>query len=105
MTNKQNTVAFLIGAAVGGAAALLLAPESGVETRRRLAQGAKDMKGKTTAKAELIKGALSDAKTAYREKINKQHETLLDKPHESQFDFARGRVRAQPPDTGSKEIG
>lgn len=103
MTNKQNTVAFLIGAAVGGATALLLAPESGAETRRRISQGAKDMKGKTSAKAELIKGALVDAKTAYREKIDKEHQRL-DRPHDAQFDFARGRARTQP-DSGSKEIG
>jgi gas vesicle protein len=99
MTNNNNksALAFLIGAAVGGATALLLAPKSGAEARRRLAQGARDMKVKTRDKAELLKGAVSDAKTAYREKLDNRHET--------QFDFARGRMRAgiQPPGAQSPD--
>lgn len=58
MSRKQDTVlAFLVGAAVGGAAALLLAPEKGEVTRRRLREGG----GKAYDKS---KQALSRAATA-----------------------------------------
>lgn len=69
-------MAFLLGAAVGAGVALLLAPASGEETRRRLAEGAKrigdeiDDKVKT-AKDELkhragdVKAAIGAGRDAY----------------------------------------
>lgn len=39
----------LIGAAIGAIVALLLAPTEGVETRSRIASGAKSVKGKCTS--------------------------------------------------------
>ena len=50
MENNQRrgsgALAFLIGALAGGLAAVLLAPQSGAETRDRLKRGARDLREK-----------------------------------------------------------
>lgn len=38
-TNKNSTLAFVMGAALGGAVALLLAPDKGTVTRQRIRAG------------------------------------------------------------------
>ncbi len=44
MSDSRDTIlAFVLGAIAGGMTALLMAPESGRETRRRLRDGAQDM--------------------------------------------------------------
>ncbi len=98
MARKRYTaLAFLIGAAAGGITALLLAPEKGKITRRRLREGGgkivdkgKDALGRT-AKAigegaqeqghalsaaagqqmGAVRGAVAEAKDAYRREIDK----------------------------------
>lgn len=45
---------FLAGAAAGAVAAVLLAPDSGENTRARIRQGAEDVKGK--AKDKILEG-------------------------------------------------
>lgn len=74
--------ALLLGAAAGGVAAILLAPHSGTETRRRLkdgflngkqtvAQRSKELtdagKKRVTDEAHRIDAALKAGKTAYRQ--------------------------------------
>jgi gas vesicle protein len=53
-------LAFLGGAVVGGAAAMLLAPRSGAETRRKIADLAEQGKGK----AERVPVAVREARHA-----------------------------------------
>jgi gas vesicle protein len=69
MSNNGNQgsvlVAFLIGAVAGAAVALLYAPATGEETRRRLAERARD--GREKAEQLAREG---------REFINRQRETL-----------------------------
>ncbi len=78
-------VAFLLGAVTGGVAALLLAPSSGEETRKKLAEGlgkAKDSAGKGLGKAKEFAGSQKDAlkeayeegKKAYRKNTKKKDE-------------------------------
>jgi gas vesicle protein len=89
MENKHRrgsaTVAFLIGAVAGGVAALLLAPQSGAQTRSRLKRGAHNLRergadlahrGEERAEtvAGALKGAASEAKRTYRSEIEKQRE-------------------------------
>jgi gas vesicle protein len=50
-------VAFLAGAALGAIAALLLAPQSGEETRRRLRSAAKEASERVRQVAERAEGA------------------------------------------------
>jgi gas vesicle protein len=75
-------IAFLLGAAAGGVAALLLAPASGTETRKKIkdtVHGTKNkaVKGLEGAKdfAEVQKEALKEAviggKEAYRKAVNR----------------------------------
>jgi gas vesicle protein len=72
-------VAFLIGAVAGGVAALLFAPQTGAQMRGRIRRGARDMRERggqlahdLTDQAGNIKGAVTEARTAYRDEIDKR---------------------------------
>jgi gas vesicle protein len=54
-------VAFVVGAAVGAAVALLYAPAPGVETRRRVKGAAREMTQKAKSGAQQIQGTLGDS--------------------------------------------
>ena len=54
-------VAFVVGAAVGAAVALLYAPAPGEETRRRVTGAARDMTRKAKSGVEQLQGSLGDS--------------------------------------------
>ena len=54
MSDRNELLAFLLGAVAGGVTALLLAPGEGGETRRRLREGARDLKDTAGVKARHI---------------------------------------------------
>jgi gas vesicle protein len=86
-TNNDNTVmAFVLGAAVGGLAALLLAPRSGQETRRRLLETAEDL---YETGEEKVKEVTSDV----RERATEVGETVKDRV-EGATEGARSQVDA-----------
>ncbi len=61
MTNDQKVVlGFLCGLAAGAVAGILLAPESGVETRKKLAEKAKDLSGDLGEQLSSTFGRLSE---------------------------------------------
>jgi gas vesicle protein len=75
-------VAFLVGAVAGGVAALLLAPASGTETRKKLAEGLRRAKEKAAEELDhakeiadlqrqAIKEAYAEGKSAYQRKLKK----------------------------------
>lgn len=70
MSDNRNDalLSFLLGAAVGAGVALLLAPATGEETRRRLGETAKklghDAEGKLTDLKEEVKHRAGDVKAA-----------------------------------------
>ncbi len=75
-------VAFLVGAVAGSVAALLLAPASGADTRKKLADGLRKAKDKAldgfeSAKdfagthKEAIKEAYQEGKDAYQRSLKK----------------------------------
>jgi gas vesicle protein len=78
-------LAFMVGATVGAAAALLLAPATGEETREYLGKRARE--GRDRA---------ADAANKGREIINRQRESLT-----SAFDRARDQFNAATRETGS----
>lgn len=85
-------VAFVLGALAGAAAALLMAPASGEETRRVLAEKARE--GRERA---------SDAARQGRDFMNRQRDTLssaIDKGREA-YEQARGN--APRPAPGAEE--
>jgi len=72
-------VAFLIGAVAGGVAALLFAHQSGAQTRGRIKRGAIDMRDRggdfardMKGRAGNLKGAVNEARTTYRDEMDKQ---------------------------------
>ena len=72
-------VAFLIGAVAGGLAALLFAPQSGAQMRGRIKRGARDMRDRGGQLAHdmqdhagNMKGAVSEARAAYRDEMDKR---------------------------------
>ncbi|MBK7703545.1 MAG: YtxH domain-containing protein [bacterium] len=98
MSRHTNTLlAFVLGAAVGGITALLLAPDKGENTRRRLRDGgagglrrSKDALNRTAAsleedarekgqnvsdavrqRVEAARGAVSEARDAYRREMDR----------------------------------
>ena len=72
-------VAFLIGAVAGGLTALLFAPQSGAQMRGQIKRGARDMRERggqfaheMQDRAGNVKGAVSEARTAYRDELDKR---------------------------------
>ena len=54
MSTSKFFAGFIVGGALGAVAGILLAPKSGEETRKMLAQGAKDMVQKADEAAKQI---------------------------------------------------
>jgi len=80
-SNARGSVAlaFLIGAVAGGVAALLIAPQTREQVRGRIKRGARDIgeRGGDFARdiqhrAGNMKDAVSDARTAYGDEMDKR---------------------------------
>lgn len=83
--NKETSnvvVAFLVGAVAGSVVALLFAPASGAETRKKIAEGVRKAKDKTLgglesakeyaeAHKEALKEAYQEGKEAYQKSLKK----------------------------------
>ena len=71
--NSDTALAFLLGAVTGGIVALLLAPEKGEVTRRKIREGAGDIYGKgrgwTEEKARDIRQKAGGAGDWVKEKV------------------------------------
>ena len=97
MSNNNDTVlAFFIGAVAGAVTALLLAPQSGQETRQALRRGAGDLQHRGTdmfgnaketvarkahevtdgarTRVDAVKEAANEAKAAYRREMERTAE-------------------------------
>lgn len=62
MSNNTNTaLAFVLGAALGGITALLLAPAKGEVTRQRIREGGATLANKGAAAVENAKSTIADA--------------------------------------------
>lgn len=72
-----------IGAAVGAGTALLLAPMSGQETRRKLAEQAEKVSTEAKKAGEKALGYLEDASAATASAVNQKH-TPGARPHVNQ---------------------
>ena len=90
---KDTFLAFLLGAVTGGIVALMLAPASGSETRRKLAEASSDayrrckdsvdqiggdiggqargVADSARHQVDAVKGAVSEAKGAYQRELKK----------------------------------
>jgi gas vesicle protein len=74
---------FLLGSLVGAGVALLIAPQSGKETREKIKEYAESVKEKATESVQKVKGVLEEKKAvlsaaveagkeAYRKEANKE---------------------------------
>ena len=87
MSARNTFWAFVLGAAAGGAAAILLAPDRGEKTRRRLLDGAdktlhdvkdtvegtaKNLGNEVGMRREAVTEAVHTAKETYRHELEKK---------------------------------
>lgn len=74
-TNGKVMLALLIGAAAGAAAALLFAPESGADTRRKISEGVSDLGKKIMGRGEEMADEAGDmydnARSTVRSKVTR----------------------------------
>src|SRR6185436_2275574 len=83
-------VAFVLGAVTGAAVALLMAPQSGEETRRLLAEKARESRDKA-----------NEAARQGREFVNRGRETLSNAIERGREAYEQARGKAAPaPDGG-----
>ena len=88
MNDSRNTSAlsgFLIGAVVGAGLALLLAPATGVETRRRLGDTARRMRDGARDRIDQARGTIGDLKEEARAAVQSGRDA-----------FARSRQGGRP---------
>jgi gas vesicle protein len=73
MENGKNAggilLAFIAGSAIGAVAALLLAPSSGAETRRKIKTTSLDTKDKALEKVDAVKSEASNLIERGKEKV------------------------------------
>ena len=85
-------VAFVLGAVTGAAVALLMAPASGEDTRRRLAEKARE--GRDRANEAARQG---------REFVNRQKDTIATAIERGRDAYEQARGAATRPSTGGGE--
>jgi gas vesicle protein len=88
-------VAFIAGAAVGAAVALLFAPATGEETRRYLGERAREGRARAAEAARQGRERAAEAARQGREAFNRQRDNLT-----TAFDRAREQYQ---PATGPRE--
>ena len=87
-------VAFGVGLIAGAAAALLLAPTSGEESRRHIGETAKDVSGKIRDRSKEIGDQVRDRSTELGGQVRDRSREASDKLRE-QTDQVVGEVKSQ----------
>jgi gas vesicle protein len=76
MSTSKVIMGFLVGAAVGGALGILLAPDKGSETRRRIKEKGVDIGDSISELGETIKDKVNEMVDGVKESFNKQKSTV-----------------------------
>jgi hypothetical protein len=71
MSTSKVLVGFLVGAAVGGALGILLAPDKGEETRRKILEKGNDIGDSLSDLGDTIKGKFNDMVDGVKENFGK----------------------------------
>jgi gas vesicle protein len=71
MSNSKVLVSFLVGAAVGGALGILLAPDKGSETRRKIAEKGSEIGDSLSDLGDQIKDKFNDMADAVKDNFTK----------------------------------
>ena len=72
MSTSKVIMGFLVGAAVGGALGILLAPDKGSETRRRIKEKGADFGESISELGETIKDKVSEMVDGVKESFSRQ---------------------------------
>lgn len=100
VVKRSNGISpFLIGLAVGVGLALLFAPASGADTRRRLARGARRVRRAASDVADGVKDKVTDTFDAARERvvdhIDSARDSITAKRGQVERAVTEGRAAAQ----------
>ena len=76
MSTSKVIMGFLIGAAVGGALGILLAPDKGSETRRKIKEKGADFGDSISELGETIKDKVNEMVDGVKESFSKQKTTV-----------------------------
>ena len=71
MSTSKVLVGFLVGAAVGGALGILLAPDKGTETRRKIMEKGSDLGDTISDLGETIKDKVNEMVGGVKENFSK----------------------------------
>jgi len=76
MSTSKVIMGFLVGAAVGGALGILLAPDKGSETRRRIKEKGADFGESISELGETIKDKVNEMVDGVKESFSRQKTTV-----------------------------
>lgn len=71
MSNSKVLVGFLVGAAVGGALGLLLAPDKGTETRRKIMEKGADLSDSLADFSDTVKEKFNGVVDSVKDNFSK----------------------------------
>lgn len=92
-TNRNALFAFLVGGVIGAGVALLYAPASGVETRRRVKDGLDDAGDWAKDKYENTCDRVTDGTEKVKQFISEKKEDLQSAIEAGKEAFHKGRER------------
>ena len=76
MSTSKVIMGFLVGAAVGGALGILLAPDKGSETRRKIKEKGADFGDSISELGETIKDKVNEMVDGVKEGFSRQKTTV-----------------------------
>lgn len=96
MSNKSdNLLAFIIGAAVGAVAGVLLAPDSGANTRKKIKDKMTDLKEKGAEQLEHVEASVREKTQHLRDEAGHRVDALKAAVNEGKAAYLR-EVGKQP---------
>jgi gas vesicle protein len=93
--DSSGISAFLLGAAIGAGLALILAPQSGAETRKSIKRGAQKAGEATKRAGDKVSDALAQAKAELESRIDSARSSLDLKKTQVSRAMDAGRAAAQ----------
>jgi len=97
----DSLLAFLLGAAVGAGVALLLAPASGEETRKKLTETARRVGGEVGDRIATAKDELGGRLAAVKDDLKHQAEDVKTAVGAGRDAYQRARTSGEPAPTSS----
>jgi len=74
--NSKILLGFLVGAAVGGALGILLAPDKGSETRRRIVEKGNDLGDSLSNFSDTVKDKFNDVVDGVKDTFSKSRNSM-----------------------------